>query len=28
LKGRKAKVMFHPAPGEDYDGELISVQVF
>jgi Tfp pilus assembly protein PilF len=28
LKGRQAKVVFHPAPGEDYDGELISVQVF
>lgn len=27
LKGRRAKVTFHPAPGEDYDGELISVQV-
>jgi Tfp pilus assembly protein PilF len=28
LKGRQAKVTFHPAPGEDHDGELISVQVF
>jgi Tfp pilus assembly protein PilF len=28
LKGRQAKVTFHPAPGQDYDGELISVQVF
>lgn len=28
LKGRRAKVTFHPAPGEDYDGELVSVQVF
>jgi hypothetical protein len=28
LKNRLAKVTFHPAPGRDYDGELISVQVF
>jgi Tfp pilus assembly protein PilF len=28
LKGRRASVTFHPAPDKDYDGELISVQVF
>ena len=28
LKGRRARVTFHPAPNKDYDGELISVQVF
>lgn len=28
LKNRQAKVTFHPAPGKDYDGELISVQVY
>lgn len=28
LKGHQARVTFHPAPGEGYDGELISVQVF
>lgn len=28
LKGRRAKVTFHPAPDKGYDGELISVQVF
>ena len=28
FKNRQAKVRFHPARGEDYDGELISVQVF
>ncbi|HVH71102.1 MAG TPA: hypothetical protein VNB49_08350, partial [Candidatus Dormibacteraeota bacterium] len=28
LKGRRARVTFHPAPDKDYDGELISVQVF
>lgn len=28
LKGHVAKVTFHPAPGQDYDGELLSVQVF
>lgn len=28
LKGRQVKVTFHPAPGQDYDGELISVQLF
>jgi Tfp pilus assembly protein PilF len=28
LKGRRARVTFHPAPNKDYDGEVISVQVF
>jgi hypothetical protein len=28
LKGRRAKVKFHPAPNKGYDGELISVHVF
>lgn len=28
LKNRLAKITFHPAPGKDYDGELVSVQVF
>jgi hypothetical protein len=28
LKGRRAKVTFHPASNKGYDGELISVQVF
>jgi Tfp pilus assembly protein PilF len=28
LKGRQARVTFHPAPDTEYDGELISVQVF
>src|SRR5919108_2382522 len=28
LKNHQAKVTFHPAPGKDYDGELISVQVY
>jgi tetratricopeptide (TPR) repeat protein len=28
LKGRRAKLTFHPAPNKGYDGELISVQVF
>jgi Tfp pilus assembly protein PilF len=28
LKGRRARVTFHPAANKDYDGELISVQVF
>jgi tetratricopeptide (TPR) repeat protein len=26
LKGRRAKVTFHPAPKKEYDGELISIQ--
>lgn len=28
LKGRRVRVTFHPSPDKDYDGELISVQVF
>jgi len=28
LKGRRGRVTFHPAANKDYDGELISVQVF
>ncbi|PYT72540.1 MAG: hypothetical protein DMG39_09580 [Acidobacteria bacterium] len=28
LQGRRARITFHPAPNKDYDGELISVQVF
>lgn len=27
LKNHQAKVTFHPAPGKDYDGELVSIEV-